>query len=492
LRSQIANSQLRTSYFATVQGYYEFYIDLLMQLHKQQPNSGYDAQALHISESARARTLLELLTEAGADIRAGASPQLLQRERTLQQQLDAVEKQRVQLLADNSTQAQIASLEKQRDSLFSQYEEVRALLRTTSPRYAALTQPHPLTLQEIQQQVIDDDTLLLEYSLGEERSYLWAVSKTRIDSYELTTRANIEKAAKAFRDAVTSREFASQTRLAATGLLLSEMILKPAKIAGFKRLLIVSDGVLQYIPFSALPASITSDAVIVPLIAQYEIVNLPSASALAIVRRDTSQRQPAPKTLAVIADPVFGTDDDRVRGIIASGSVPVEAQQLQRAAADAGIAWNRLPFTRNEAQQILSLVPEAQRQQAFDFAANRSTATSSELSQYRIVHFATHGFANSEKPELSGVVLSLLDQKGNWQNGYLRLNHIFNLNLPAELVVLSACQTGLGKQIKGEGIVGLTTGFMYAVSPRVVVSLWSVNDKGTAEMMVNFYHKMLK
>ncbi|MBW4494303.1 MAG: CHAT domain-containing protein [Oscillatoria princeps RMCB-10] len=492
LRSKIANSELRASYFATVQGYYKFYIDLLMRLHKQQPNSGYDAKALHATESARARTLLELLTEAGADIRSGANPQLLQQERTLQQQLDAVEKQRVQLLASNPTQAQVAELEKQRESLLSQYQEVRAQIRVTSPRYAALTQPHPLTLPEIQQQVLDDDTLLLEYSLGEERSYLWAVSKTGISSYELTTRANIEKAAKAFRDAVTSRELASQKQLAARGLLLAEMILKPAKIAGFKRLLIVSDGVLQYTPFAALPASITSDAVIVPLIAQYEIVNLPSASTLAIIRRDTSQRQPAPKTLAVIADPVFGTDDERVRGIVPSGSVPVEAQQLQRSAADAGIAWNRLPFTRAEAQQILSLVPETQRQQAFDFAANRSTATSSELSQYRIVHFATHGFANSEKPELSGVVLSLLDGKGNWQNGYLRLNDIFNLNLPAELVVLSACQTGLGADIKGEGLVGLTRGFMYAGSPRVVVSLWSVNDQGTAELISRFYHKMLK
>ena len=144
------------------------------------------------------------------------------------------------------------------------------------------------------------------------------------------------------------------------------------------------------------------------------------------------------------------------------------------------------------AQQIISLVPETQRQQAFDFAANRAAATSSELSQYRIVHFATHGFANSEKPELSGIVLSLLDEKGNWQNGYLRLNDIFNLNLPAELVVLSACQTGLGKEIKGKGLVGLTRGFMYAGSPRVVVSLWSVNDKGTAELMSRFYQKMLK
>jgi CHAT domain-containing protein/Tfp pilus assembly protein PilF len=492
LRTKIASSQLRTSYFATVQDYYQLYTDLLMRLHKQQPNSGYDAKALHASERARARTLLELLAEAGADIRAGVSPELLQEESTVVQQLDATEKQRALLLASNIDPTWIAELDRQREFLLSYYEDVRGKIRTTSPRYAALTQPQPLTLPEIQQQVLDEGTLLLEYSLGEKRSYLWAVTKTGITSYELPPRADIEKAAKAFRDALTLGERASPARLTAAAKALSDIILAPAlqQLAG-KRLLVVSDGILQYIPFAALPAP-GNNSDYIPIIQEREIVNLPSASALAILRRDTEKRQPAPKTLAVIADPVFGTDDERVRGIVPSGSVPVEAQQLQRAAADAGVAWNRLPFTRTEAQQILSLVPEAQRFQAFGFAASRSAATSSELSQYRIVHFATHGFANSQQPELSGIVLSLLDEKGDLQNGFLRLNDIFNLNLPADLVVLSACQTGLGKQIKGEGLVGLTRGFMYAGTPRVVVSLWKVDDRATAELMGRFYQKMLK
>jgi CHAT domain-containing protein len=130
--------------------------------------------------------------------------------------------------------------------------------------------------------------------------------------------------------------------------------------------------------------------------------------------------------------------------------------------------------------------------QAFDFAASRATATSPELSQYQIVHFATHGILNSLNPELSGVVLSLVDDKGTPQNGFLRLHDVFNLNLPAELVVLSACQTGLGQEVKGEGLVGLTRGFMYAGTPRVLVSLWSVDDEGTSELISRFYKKMLQ
>jgi CHAT domain-containing protein len=151
----------------------------------------------------------------------------------------------------------------------------------------------------------------------------------------------------------------------------------------------------------------------------------------------------------------------------------------------------RLYNTRAEAEVIKSLVPPRESLQALDFAANRATATSASLSQYRILHFATHAIINSTHPELSGIVLSLVNEQGEPQDGFLRAHEIFNLKLPAELVVLSACRTGLGKEVKGEGLVGMTRGFMYAGAPRVVVSLWSLGDKPTAEWMARFYKKML-
>ncbi len=135
---------------------------------------------------------------------------------------------------------------------------------------------------------------------------------------------------------------------------------------------------------------------------------------------------------------------------------------------------------------------QAQQRSVLGFDANLQFATSPELSNYNIVHFATHGILNSEQPELSGIVLSLFDEQGKPQNGFLRLHEVFNLNLTADLVVLSACQTGLGKEIKGEGLVGLTRGFMYAGATRVLVSLWSVNDAATAEFMSKFYSFMLQ
>jgi CHAT domain-containing protein len=155
------------------------------------------------------------------------------------------------------------------------------------------------------------------------------------------------------------------------------------------------------------------------------------------------------------------------------------------------LRFDRLRATRREAEGIVTLAREKSLK-AVDFQANRATATSAELSQYRLLHFATHGLLNSQHPELSGVVLSLVDEQGRPQDGFLRLHEIYNLKLGADLVVLSACQTALGKEIKGEGLVRLTRGFMYAGVPRVVASLWRVPDKATAELMKRFYQGMLR
>ncbi|MFE1745088.1 tetratricopeptide repeat protein [Coleofasciculus sp. H7-2] len=532
IRTRVTSQELRTSYFASVQNYYQFYIDVLMQLHKKDPSQGYDALALHASERDRARSLLELLTEANADIRQGVEPKLLEQERTLQQKLDAVEKRRIELLNGQWTNKQVEALEKETATLLEEYRQVQAQIRATSPRYAELTQPKPLTLAEIQQQVLDDDTILLEYSLGEERSYLWAVTKTSITSYELPKRNKIEAAAKQFYDLLNDRGYhlGEQRGLFEVTVVpnrgsteavpkLSQMLLQPvAQQLGNKRLLIVSDGALQYLPFAALPIPptprrIKSEATsgfplkkggeranqdLVPLLVEHEIVNLPSASTLAVLRKELNGRKIAPKAIALLADPVFEKDDARLNSSLGEASgrqlekSSVNRLALERSARIANVTFNRLPFTRQEAEKILALVPTTERLQAFDFAANRAIATNPELSQYRIVHFATHGILNSVHPELSGVVLSLLDEKGESQNGFLRLHDVFNLNLPAELVVLSACETGLGEEVKGEGLVGLTRGFMYAGAPRVVVSLWSVSDRATSELMTKFYQGMLE
>jgi CHAT domain-containing protein len=218
------------------------------------------------------------------------------------------------------------------------------------------------------------------------------------------------------------------------------------------------------------------------------------------LRRELQGRKPAEKMVAVLADPVFDPEDPRLKlarqtesAQPLTSSLPAE---LERAVRGAGLGndrgtLSRLPFTRDEAEAIVAVAPAGQSTRATDFKASRATATSAELGHYRIVHLATHGLLNTENPELSGIVLSLVDEQGKPQDGFLRLHEVYNLNWPAELVVLSACQTGLGKEINGEGLVGLTRGFMYAGAKRVLASLWNVNDSVTAELMKRFYHGLL-
>jgi CHAT domain-containing protein len=511
LRTKIDSEKLRQSYFAQNQNAYEFYIDLLMELHRQTPNKGYDLKAFNASERARARTLLELLTEAKANIRQGITPQLREKESNLQQRIDATATRQMELFSREHTEQQATAIKQELDNLLQQLDELRAEIRKTSPRYASLTQPKPLTAQEVQQQLLDRDTLLLQYSLGKDRSFLWAVTPDSLTAYELPPRAEIEKVAEPFYQLMQNPAYRGESRnlivspdipkVNASVAKLSQMLLGQVadKLAG-KRLLIVPDGVLNYIPFSALPAPISGSAGapasndLTPLLVDHEIINLPSASTLAILRQD-SPRQPAPKTVALIADPVFEPSDSRVTG---NPSSPQQETRLftfiiNRSADSVGIKHPipRLTGTRKEAEAILSLAPKPQTMQAFDFDASLTTLTNTDLTQYRAVHFATHGFVNSSAPELSGVLLSLVDKQGNLVDGFLRLHDIFNLSLNAQVVVLSACQTGLGGSVRGEGLVGLTRGFMYAGTPRLVVSLWSVDDDATAALMSSFYTKML-
>jgi tetratricopeptide (TPR) repeat protein len=530
LRTKVISPELRSSYFATTQDYYEFSIDLHMQLHKLQPDSGYDRAALQTAERARARSLLDGLIENYQDIRSGADPALMERERALRQLLSAKTERQMRLLNGKHTDQQAAEVADEINALTSQYQDVESEIRAKSPRYASLTQPQPLKPEEIQQQVLDDQTLLLEYFLGKERSYLWVVSANSIRSYELPKREEIEEAALRVKKLLTARATRekgeslerwrariteAEGRYVGEAVRLSGMILGPAisELSG-KRLAIVPDGELQEVAFGALPVpragggsrNQTTDGKESgdwqPMIAEHEIVSLPSASALAVLRRETAGREPAAKAVAVLADPVFDKDDDRIK--LASGARSGKAvgtetedianRNLLRATRevmgeDTGIP--RLPFSRAEAEAILSITPKAESLKALDFKASQTTATSGELSQYRIVHFATHGLLNKVHPELSGVVLSLVDREGKRQDGFLQLHDVYNLNLPAELVVLSACQTGLGKSVRGEGLVGLTRGFMYAGAKRVVASLWSVQDLATAELMKRFYGAML-
>jgi CHAT domain-containing protein/Tfp pilus assembly protein PilF len=507
LRTKVVSEELRASYFATVRQSYEFYVDLLMKLYAKDGTQGYDKLALSVSERARARSLLDMLNEAQADIRQGVDPQLLGQERELQASLDATSAMYTRLLNGPHTQQQADAFQKEIGDLLDRYRVLEARIRVASPHYAALTQPQPVTADAIRE-LMDSNTLLLEYFLGSKQSYLWLVSSSSATAYKIAKREQIEARSRDFLDKLGRGKQISASEVEQAGRELSNLILAPvASKLEHKRLAIVADGILSYIPFGALPATSAN-----PeggkqqlLILEHEIAVLPSASTLAVLRRETANRPPRSKLVAAIADPVFSRQDERMKADATAAqpdsgkspsSVASDLQDQQRSAPESGItgygSLPRLRYSRSEADAVTSFAPVQSRLEKLDFQASKSSAVSPELAQYRFVHFATHGLLNSEHPELSGVVLSLFDEHGALIDGFLRLHDIYNLILPADVVVVSACQSGLGKEVSGEGLVGLTRGFMYAGAQRVVVSLWNINDPATAELMQRFYGGMLK
>lgn len=482
LREAPTSTNLRTSYLATKQHYFDLYVDVLMHLHQQDKTKGWDGQALQINERRRARGLLDLLAEARTEVRQGADPSLIERERRLEEQASALE---ITLAAEGRG----GSVEKELRAVLAELDDVQTKIRSSSPRFRELTAA-PLEIEEIQKQVLDPDSLMLVYSLGDERSFLWLLGNDgEIESHVLPARSRIDDMARLVYKAWSRR--GGQGREGHWESRLGELLLGPvAARLGSKRLLIVSDGSLQYLPFGALPDPTMKDEKMVRrLLWKHEVVHLPSASVVAGLRRDFGDRMPPSRHVAVLADPVFSRSDERFGGMrTRADGLP---DDLERSARDLGISeFERLPFTGIEAEALRGLVGEDKRFEALGFEANRSVVTSGELKRYRVVHFATHGVLNEKHPEMSGLVLSLHDSKGQRQDGFLRGYEICRLGLRAELVVLSACQTGLGEDVRGEGLVGLTRSFMYAGAPRLVVSLWNVNDRSTAELMRRFYRGM--
>lgn len=489
-RGKIPEFGLRASYFATVQEYYDFEIENLLRLHEANPNQRLDIVAFETSERARARSLLEMLQEAKVDVREGANAALLQTERNFINRLKDKASERERVVGAETNKAKADELKNKFDkeiaSLSEQLENLRSRIRSENPRYAALSQATSLSAAEAQK-LLDDKTVLLEYRLGKKRSFLWLVTKDEIKTFSLSQSSDIETMARAFYESLGTSSAANNARAAELSKELGVILLQPvASSLEGKRVAIVADGVLQYIPFAALTHNQKF------FVEANEVVMLPSVSVLAELRREQVKDDDRAMSVAVFADPVFESRDPRIANSIAAKSASTKSLALRNVMRDFGKGENlpRLLFSREEARNILTLV---QKENAFlrtDFEASRENVTENNLATYKILHFATHGLFDASRPELSGMVFSLYDKNGKSQDGFLRLNQIYNLKLPVDMVVLSACQTALGKDVKGEGLIGLTRGFMYAGSKRIVASLWKVDDAATAELMKHFYKAM--
>jgi CHAT domain-containing protein/Tfp pilus assembly protein PilF len=517
LRYRVSSYQLQTTYFANQQDLYALGIDVRMQLYAL-TNSRADLEAaISLSEQARARNLLDLLARGRIEPNKLLSPEDAETHLRLDQQIAQL-RQTLLRLRSIGQHKDAAIVEQKLTAHIKEQEDLLSSARNAASSDYERRQSRPLAPQEIQQ-LLDDNTVLLQYSLDDKRSHLWKLTRSDIKYFPLAGRTEIETAANQLRRALLDlgpprqsepnleetrkRRQAARANFGQYAANLSRLILNDvAPQLGNKRLVIVGDGPLLSIPFEALPLP---ESVITPahhasntaqrplLLESNEIVYQPSASALSMLRY--IPRPNVRKTVAVLADPVL-SNNQRTRGKDSKPPVHVAKERLTRSLRDIGDSDNGdftlepLEFSRQEAKDITALAPRGTSMMAVGFEANRRLATSPNLKQFSIVHFATHGILNDKNPELSGLVLSMFDKLGQPLDGYLTLRDIYNLDLPVHLVVVSACQTGVGKPVRGEGIIALTRGFMNAGAQSVVVSLWRVEDEATAELMKRFYTHM--
>jgi CHAT domain-containing protein len=447
---------------------------------------GLDRQAFVVSERAHARSLLDVLSAGHA---ASAAPaEMLARRRTLLYQLS--KKVGRQWKAGGTKVEEI-------DGLRSAIDTAEAEIARHDVRFAKLGAPEPASPEEVSRE-LDPGTMLLEYSLGKDRSYVWAIEPGRVRSFPLRPQAEIERLARqVYRDLSRSGpgNVHPEKMEALSRLLLASVWADHAgksTAPTLRRLVVVPDGALALLPFAALPVpapgrSWKSPGAFQPLVERAEVVSIPSATTLAVQRQRLQGRAPAPQWAAVFGDPVYTADDPRLA--MADRSLSAKAKGQARGKAQA-VALPRLPATGREAEAIKSLAPDGKVKLDLGPAASREAVLAGDLRDYRVLHFATHAVADTENPELSGLVLSQLDAAGRPHEGFLGLSDIYGLDLHADLVVLSGCRTALGKEVRGEGLIGLTRGFQYAGVPRVMASLWPVDDRDTAELMTRFYKAM--
>ena len=514
VRSGLSVQNVSLAYFATVQRYYRSYVDLLMGSYRQDPSRRGDLQALDVITRARARGLLDLMHEAGADVMADVPPPLVARHLEVRRRISFSERR----LAELQTGAERSRLERQIGELVDQAEALEAEMKESSPAYAALSRPLPASIQRTQQ-LLDGETTLLVYGMGDARMYAWTITRESVVAVDLADRAVVQRAAAAAARAFEASRLGGTVTGSGGGAAgdatalahLSDVILRP--LAGelrTPRVVIVADGPLESVPIGALPAPREVPSLLEsrrrqpwlavaggyrPLMADRETTYLSSASMLAALRSATARRLPSDGTIRVFADPVFASDDPRV----ALSAGHTRRRQAGRAAPEssdsdlrADSLWlARLPSTRREAEAIAA-VAGASARLSLDFDASRAAALELSSTRARIVHFATHAVVDERFPELGGVHLSRVTRDGKAQDGLLHLEDVYGLRLSAELVVLSACRTASGREVGGEGLVSLVRGFMAAGAQRVVASLWSVDDAATAELMSAFYTALLR
>lgn len=447
---------------------------LLFKLYQEDQTKGFAEEAFEYAERAKARSLLDLLVESKIDIHQGGDTGLINQEKDLFRKITEIQAElKAKHLTEDDADKLRGPLEKEERLL----DQLRVKLRNSSPAYANLKYPEPVSLGEAQKTILGEKDLVLEYSLGEKHSYLWAITKTDYGIYQLSSKDEIAEKMEKYLHLI-SKPPSPETSDHALGRELYDMLVRPAQkyLESGSNVIVVPDGILYYLPFETLIYN-SEQGGSRYFIESNKVSYVPSLSLLGILKTQKREGTPSRRSeLLAFGNPDFGEESKS----------PASAELAERGLyGECGFKFVSLPYSEEEVRNIASFFPKELTSVFVRERAKEEVVKNEDLTKYKRVHFATHAVLDEKFPSRSCIVLTLDEDPS--EDGYLQLNEIFNLKLDADLVVLSACETGRGKLVEGEGLIGLSRGFFYAGANSILLSLWSVNDRSTAQLMENFY-----
>jgi len=453
---------------------YERIIHVLYGLNCGSRSEAFEKDIFFVIERARARAFLEILRESKVNIREKLKPGLKKKEEEISAKISTIHKILLDENLSVGKRKELLKLLRQREN---EYGLLLSKIKDEIPELAEIIAPEPFKLEQVQERLLDEKTALLEFFMCDENSFLFLIKNDGYEMFILPSREEIQDSIRAYLKILTCPSKGSFKGASAAKRLFKELLFPAMRDIpdSVENIIIVPDGILFYLPFETLIQS-SKDKFNDYLIMKYKISYAPSSSSL-IFLQEKIKRNDHPKDLLIFGDPDYcSLKQNDVRGTV---------KILQEFYQNQGFDFSPLPHSKKEVRNISRYFLNDQCDVYLGDEAREDVVKKLPLEKYKIIHFACHGFLNERFPSRSALVMSLGNNAR--EDGFLQFSEICNLRLDADLVVLSACQTGKGRLEKGEGIIGFPRVFFLSGAKSVVSTLWKISDKPTSKFMNYFY-----
>lgn len=471
IRSSIDLEELKAKYLGTDKRIdaYHYLINFLVNLYQPHSKEGNKLEVFKYIERAKARAFLDGLELSQVDITQGVDPEILNREKELMKDYSNLSTKL--LAAEFASEEKNMLLEKLKERE-NEMESLKLEIRTKSPAYAELRYPEIITIKETQETLLNNNTALFEYCIGKEHSYAFVITKKDLKIFPVPARDEIRKTVSDYLKTISDKD----NNNFQLGNNLFKTLVFPGLEKNIKTIIFVQDDILHYLPFETLIANKEKNDW---LIKNYKIVYAPSVSSLReIIKRKKAIGKKPQKDILALGNPSFGSHETEGNG----------NDTIKEFFSNDSINLFRLKYSGLELDTISAIFAKSKQEIFQREYASEEKLKSNNLAEYKIIHFATHSIIDDKIPARSSIVL--LQDEDPTEDGFLQTREIYNLKLNSDLVTLSACETGLGELIHGEGIVGLNRAFFYAGTSAVLMSLWAVNDQASCQLMERFYRHL--